>query len=124
MQPPDDTRADAAPRRDPSHALIAGTLALATLAAAAFVHNKVPFPTSAETQGTLSGRINPNSATAAELATLPSIGPTKAEAIVAYREKHRAADRKPFETAEDLTRIRGIGPKTIEKLRSRVRFDD
>jgi competence ComEA-like helix-hairpin-helix protein len=57
-----------------------------------------------------------NRATAAELATLPGIGPTKAQAIVESRAK-----QGPFRRVEDLQRVPGIGPATLERLRGRVR---
>jgi competence protein ComEA len=56
-------------------------------------------------------RIDINTASAAELATLPGIGDSKAKAIVEYR----AAD--PFRTVEDLKKVKGIGDKTFESLR-------
>ncbi len=45
-------------------------------------------------------------------ANMKGIGAKKAEAIVKYREKHG-----PFKRVEDLTKIKGIGLKTIEKNR-------
>ena len=56
-------------------------------------------------------RIDINTATATELATLPGIGESKAKAIVEYR----AAD--PFHSVEDLKKVKGIGDKTFEALR-------
>ena len=60
-------------------------------------------------------KINLNQASAKELQRLPRIGPKVAERIIAYREKNG-----PFQTLEDLTKIQGIGPKTIEQFRSQV----
>jgi competence protein ComEA len=58
-----------------------------------------------------SRRIDINSASVAELATLPGIGEAKAKAIVEYR----AAD--PFKTVDDLKKVKGIGDKTLDALR-------
>lgn len=55
--------------------------------------------------------MNLNTATVAELQRLPGVGPARAEAIVAYRE------RRPFRRIEELMRIRGIGRKTFRRLR-------
>lgn len=56
--------------------------------------------------------IDINSATAKEFERLPRIGPQIAGRIVAYREKNGA-----FKRIDDITRVRGIGPKTLERLR-------
>ncbi len=52
-----------------------------------------------------------NTAPAAELTLLPGIGPELAGRIVAERESSG-----PFASAEQLQRVRGIGPKTIEQV--------
>jgi|GEM_PF-2353416 len=52
-----------------------------------------------------------NSAPATELALLPGVGPQLAERIIAEREAGG-----PFTSAEQLARVRGIGPKTIEQV--------
>jgi competence protein ComEA len=57
-------------------------------------------------------RIDINKASWAELSLLPGVGEARAKAIVASREK-----QGPFSRPEDLGRIRGIGPRTIEGLR-------
>lgn len=55
--------------------------------------------------------IDLNHAEAAVLEILPGIGPARARSIVRERQ-HR-----PFETIEDLERVRGIGPATVAGLR-------
>ena len=49
-----------------------------------------------------------------ELCTLPGIGRKKAEAIIALRE------RRPFTRVTQLLQIKGIGHKTLLKLKPRV----
>lgn len=60
--------------------------------------------------------INLNTAPAAELELLPGIGPALAGRIVDYRDAHG-----PFRSVDELMNVRGIGPKTLEKLQPRVR---
>ncbi|MBX0315013.1 helix-hairpin-helix domain-containing protein [Planomicrobium glaciei] len=59
--------------------------------------------------------VNLNTATDAELMTLPGIGPSKAEAIIAYR-----TDSGNFQKIEDLKNVTGIGDKTFEKLKDSI----
>jgi competence ComEA-like helix-hairpin-helix protein len=61
--------------------------------------------------------LDPNLASAAELELLPSVGPSLAQRIVTEREA-----RGPFANAEALRRVKGIGAKTLEKLRPFLRF--
>lgn len=58
-----------------------------------------------------------NSASQAELETLPGIGPVKARAIMDYRSAHGG-----FKSVEELVEVKGIGPKTMDKLRPRVKL--
>ncbi len=62
------------------------------------------------------GRIDLNAATKAELEALPGIGPRLAGRIVESRRREG-----PFRRVEDLVRVRGIGERTVERLRSLVR---
>ena len=57
-----------------------------------------------------------NTATAAELDTLPGVGPATAAAIVEHRTRHG-----PFPTVEALLDVPGIGPAKLEALRGLVR---
>ena len=52
-----------------------------------------------------------NAATAEELELLPRIGPVLAGRVVADREANG-----PFRSVNDLRRVRGIGPATVEGL--------
>ena len=54
-------------------------------------------------------QVNINTATAAELETLPRIGPTTAQRILEYREVNG-----PFETIEDIQNVPGIGSATFK----------
>jgi competence ComEA-like helix-hairpin-helix protein len=56
-----------------------------------------------------------NQATVEQLERLPGIGPKKAEAIVELRKK------KPFTRITQLMEVRGIGRKTLDRLRPYVR---
>ena len=62
-------------------------------------------------------RIDVNTAGVAELERLPGVGWTLARRIVAAR---REGGR--FGSAADLARVRGVGPRTVEALDSRVRM--
>jgi len=61
-------------------------------------------------------KVNINTADAATIdRVLLNIGPSKAEAIVAYRKANGA-----FKSAEQLTLVKGVGLKTVEKNRDRI----
>lgn len=56
-----------------------------------------------------------NTATAAELETLPGIGPGRAEDIVQYRETHGL-----FTFIEEIMNVPGIGPSTFEQIKDLI----
>jgi competence protein ComEA len=66
-------------------------------------------------QRPLQGPVDVNTATAEQLDVLPGVGPATAQAIVAEREAHG-----PFESVDDLDRVKGIGPSKLEQLRDLV----
>lgn len=58
-------------------------------------------------------KVNINTATAESLAeAIQGVGPSRAQAIVKYREKHG-----PFNAVDDLVLVQGIGLKTVEENR-------
>lgn len=63
--------------------------------------------------------INVNTASSAELELLPGIGAAMAERIIEERTL-----RGRFQRVEDLARVRGIGPKTLGRLRPHVVVKD
>ena len=60
-------------------------------------------------------RININTATFQELQTVRGIGPTMAQRIIEYRQTSGR-----FATVDDLTNVKGIGAKTLEKIRDSI----
>jgi competence ComEA-like helix-hairpin-helix protein len=68
------------------------------------------------------GKLNPNIASASELAELPSLGPAKARAIVEYRQS-QIGNENAFKNADDLENVKGIGSKTVEKIKPWLEFD-
>jgi competence protein ComEA len=65
------------------------------------------------------GPVDINKADAATIAKeLSGIGLSRAQAIVAYREKNGN-----FKTIEDLRKVKGIGAKTLERNRPNLRLD-
>ncbi len=62
-----------------------------------------------------SGIININTATAHELQRLNGIGEVKARAIIDYREQNGV-----FSSVDELINVKGIGEKTLEKIRADI----
>ncbi len=60
----------------------------------------------------LSGVVNLNTATAAQLDLLPGIGEKAARRIIEHRSK------TPFAKIDDLRKVKGFGAKKMEKLKS------
>lgn len=64
--------------------------------------------------GQANQRINLNSASQAELETLPGVGPGLAKRMIAARQQ------KKFTSLADVDRVSGIGPKLLQKLKDRI----
>ncbi|MGG3433633.1 helix-hairpin-helix domain-containing protein [Heyndrickxia coagulans] len=60
-------------------------------------------------------QVNINTADQTQLETLPGIGPSKAAAIIEYREKNG-----PFQKPEDLKNVSGIGDQTFAKIENSI----
>ena len=63
-------------------------------------------------------KININTASVEELVKLDRVGPKYAERIVQYREING-----PFEKPEDIMKVKGIGPKTLEANIDKISVD-
>ena len=71
-----------------------------------------------------SATINPNTARWWELAVLPRIGETMAKRIVELRSASiKQGQSQPFQNSNDLAGVRGIGPKTVQRIAPYLRFD-
>jgi competence protein ComEA len=68
-------------------------------------------PQSAASAGGAGGLVDINAAGAAELDSLPGIGPALAERIITHREENG-----PFESVEDLRQVKGIGAALFSQI--------
>jgi competence protein ComEA len=68
---------------------------------------------------TAAAPINLNTATAAQIATLPGIGPKAAQRIIEYRQKNNG-----FKKIEELMNVKGIGEKSFLKLKPLITVAD
>jgi len=59
--------------------------------------------------------VNINRANSAQLQTLNGVGPAKAQEILKYRKAHGR-----FNTVDELVNVKGIGPRTLIKLKPHV----
>ena len=74
-----------------------------------------PQPSVRRSASSNGSRININTATFQELQTLRGIGPTMAQRIIEYRQTSGR-----FATVDDLTNVKGVGEKTLEKIRDSI----
>lgn len=102
--------------------IAAASLALLTLIAPAQANTSAAKPTETlaveakSADAKVESRLNINTASAKELAKgMKGIGIKKAEAIVAHREANG-----PFKAIEDLLKVKGVGPATLQKNATRL----
>lgn len=67
------------------------------------------------TMETSAGKVDINRATAEQLDSLKGIGPAKAQAILADREQNG-----PFQSVDDLMRVKGIGTKLLAGIKDSI----
>ncbi len=63
------------------------------------------------------GKVNINTASAADLQRIPNIGPAMAEKVIAYRQENHG-----FQSIEDLMQVSGIGAKKFAKMAPYVKI--
>ncbi|MBY0544925.1 MAG: ComEA family DNA-binding protein [Gammaproteobacteria bacterium] len=63
----------------------------------------------------LSAPVNVNTADVNMLETVKGLGPSKAQAIIDYRNKNGH-----YKTIQDVENVPGIGPKLLEKIQSQI----
>lgn len=89
-------------------------------------HTYIPDPQPAEglRAAELADKLDPNTATVAEIAAIPNVGETLAQAVVSYREARLKdyPDRPAFREPMDLLRVRGIGVARMEGMQGYLVF--
>lgn len=75
----------------------------------------IPYQQEEAKENDTSGKLNINTASAEELASLPGIGPSLANAIVSYRTKQGF-----FISIEDLKKVTGIGVAKYEGIQDLI----
>ena len=92
--------------------VVLAVVALAATGSAAEQKPAAPAKAAAAAKATASSPVNLNTATQAQLETLPGIGAKAAERILEYRQKNGN-----FKKVEDLMNVKGIGEKAFLKLK-------
>jgi len=72
-------------------------------------------PDQAGTQPASGGKVDLNTATVAQLDTLPGVGPALAQRIVEYRTQHGG-----FRSIDELRKVQGIGDAKFAQLKDLV----
>jgi len=72
---------------------------------------------SKKTTKAATGKININTATAEELALITGVGSVTAKNIIAYRKKNGK-----FKSTKDLLNVKGIGEKTMKRMKAQVKL--
>ena len=83
-----------------------------------------PQPLEGPRANDLQNKLDPNTATLDDLSALPNLGPAMARRILEDRQQFQKQhpNQPPYQKLEDLQRIKGIGPATLENLRPYLKF--
>jgi competence protein ComEA len=95
--------------------VVLAVVALAATGSAAEQKPAAPVKAATAAKATASSPVNLNTATQAQLETLPGIGAKAAERILEYRQKNGT-----FKKVEDLMNVKGIGEKAFLKLKPMI----
>jgi competence protein ComEA len=116
--------------RDRQNSIQSFAFVLSVCAAVSFCCGFVSVPLAGESTSSqhkieTEGRINPNYAPIESLVRLPGLGISRAGAIVAYRDAFNQANDAgaAFERSDDLQKISGIGPKTVQGMSEWIKFE-
>src|SRR4051812_30821054 len=99
--------------------MVLAIVALAALPAAAGQKSSAPKPAAAAKAAIPTAPVNLNTATQAQLETLPGVGAKAAQRILEYRQKNGS-----FKKPEDLMNVKGIGEKAFLKLKPHLTVTD
>ncbi|MHC4702067.1 MAG: ComEA family DNA-binding protein [Planctomycetota bacterium] len=108
-----------------SFAFVIGVCAAVCLCGGFVAYPGADESTSGQREIELESRINPNVAPVESLVRLPGLGIVRAGAIVAYRESYNQANEAnpAFQNCDDLQKISGIGPKTVQNMSEWMKFE-
>ena len=115
-------------RKDSIRGIAAGLVLIGVIGGGLMLHNsrglfaEKQAKTADSVPPAVLNRINVNTAPAESLVRLPGIGPSRAAAIIQYRKQAGEKGSKAFESPGDLQKIKGIGPKTAEKITPYICF--